>query len=197
MEKMIIDSFMCEKHTEQKRSIMTNNLLINSVAYQRIFVVRDSKIGVFRQDESSKVKFINKIPEISTLDGEVFSPDKCILHTTDTNMLMTNPKQLNTLYQMDLVRGEVVEEWDSEEMKLRNIHPRTKYSHASHDPTFYGLNANSIFVFDPRLPDPIVQKIEYQTPKNFTCMATDYNGRVITGNNKGEIRFYPTISHRA
>jgi hypothetical protein len=82
-----------------------------STALNRTYVSRGAKIGVFKHDDEDQLRFLTKIPAVTTLDGDIFAPDATLLSRQDTKMLLLNPDQAGTVYCMDLDRGQVVEEW--------------------------------------------------------------------------------------
>lgn len=91
-----------------------NSNLNVGTALNRTFVLRGSKVGVFKHNDEDQLEYINKIPTIKTLDGEEFQPHRTMLHNQDEKMLMLRQDQQDTVYVMDLHRGEIVEEWVSE-----------------------------------------------------------------------------------
>lgn len=75
----------------------------------RSYVFRGDKIGVFNHSDDEQLKFQTMIPHIKTLKGEIFSPQKVLLHEQDTSMLMMDDKNDKKIYKMDLTTGKVVE----------------------------------------------------------------------------------------
>jgi hypothetical protein len=95
---------------EERSGVKNSNLAVGTVS-DRSYVVRGSRLGVFKHDGDG-LKYTTTIKNInSPSTGDVFSPKKVYLHQSDTNMLMLNPTDLTSVYKMDLERGKVVEEW--------------------------------------------------------------------------------------
>jgi hypothetical protein len=95
---------------EEKSGVKNSNLAVGTVK-DRSYVVRGSRLGVFKHDGSG-LKYTTTIKNIASPSSkDVFSPKKVYLHKSDTNMLMLNPSDLTSVYKMDLERGQVVEEW--------------------------------------------------------------------------------------
>jgi hypothetical protein len=79
--------------------------------HDRSFVVRGSRIGVFKHTDN-KLKFETTIKHISDpKTREIFSPKKVMLHQQDSSMLLLHPNDSTKIFKMDLERGSVVEEW--------------------------------------------------------------------------------------
>ncbi len=70
-----------------------------------------SQIGVFKHDDDDQLEYVNKIPVVKDLAGEIFSPAKAMLHQRDSKMLLLDPAKEDTVFCMDLERGQVIEEW--------------------------------------------------------------------------------------
>jgi hypothetical protein len=88
-----------------------NSQLAVGYKHDRSFVVRGSKIGVFKHTPNNNLEFSTNISKVETPGGKLFSPKKVMLHAEDTNMILQNPDNPNSLYRMDLEYGKVVDEW--------------------------------------------------------------------------------------
>ena len=88
-----------------------NSQLAVGYAHDRSYVVRGSKIGVFKHTPNNALEFSTNISKVVGTDGKTFSPKKVMLHAEDTNMVLQNEKNPNSLYRMDLEYGKVVDEW--------------------------------------------------------------------------------------
>ncbi|KAL8881867.1 MAG: hypothetical protein Q9198_001018, partial [Flavoplaca austrocitrina] len=89
----------------------TNSQLAVGYKHDRSFVVRGSKIGVFKHTPNNDLEFSTNISKVETPGGKVFSPKKVMLHSEDTDMILQNEANPNALYRMDLEYGKVVDEW--------------------------------------------------------------------------------------
>jgi len=105
---------------------------------------------------------------------------------------------------MNLDRGQVVEEWkvkDKDCGGIKYITPMTKYDDMTGNPLIYGLNENSIFLIDGRIPNEskVVGSMSqvYQTSVSLSCMATTGQGFIVTGSKTGQIRLHDQINKRA
>jgi hypothetical protein len=88
-----------------------NSQLAVGYKHDRSFVVRGSKIGVFKHTPDNHLQFSTNISKVQTPKGKLFSPKKVMLHTEDQNMILQNENDPNSLYRMDLEYGKVVDEW--------------------------------------------------------------------------------------
>ncbi len=88
-----------------------NSKLAVGYKHDRSFVVRGSKIGVFKHTPNNNLEFSTNISKVETPKGKLFSPDKVMLHSEDQNMILQNKDNPNSLYRMDLEYGKVVDEW--------------------------------------------------------------------------------------
>lgn len=87
-----------------------NSLLTVGFKDHRSYVVRGDRLGVFKYGDDD-LEFATSINNISTPSGDLFSPQKVMLHDQDSSMIMMNAKDPNSLYRMDLEYGKVVDEW--------------------------------------------------------------------------------------
>ena len=88
-----------------------NSQLAVGYKHDRSFVVRGSKIGVFKHTPNNNLEFSTNISKVQTPGGKLFSPKKVMLHAEDSNMILQNEADPNSLYRMDLEYGKVVDEW--------------------------------------------------------------------------------------
>lgn len=88
-----------------------NSQLAVGYKHDRSFVVRGSKIGVFKHTPNNNLEFSTNISKVQTPDGKLFSPKKVMLHAEDSNMILQNEQDPHSLYRMDLEYGKVVDKW--------------------------------------------------------------------------------------
>lgn len=88
-----------------------NSQLAVGYKHDRSFVVRGSKIGVFKHTPNNNLEFSTNISKVETPKGKLFSPKKVMLHAEDTNLILQNENDPHSLYRMDLEYGKVVDEW--------------------------------------------------------------------------------------
>ena len=88
-----------------------NSQLAVGYKHDRSFVVRGSKIGVFKHTPNNNLEFSTNISKVETPGGKLFNPKKVMLHQEDTNMILQKDDDPHSLYRMDLEYGRVVDEW--------------------------------------------------------------------------------------
>lgn len=97
--------------TQPKDDGNVNSQLAVGYKHDRSFVVRGSKIGVFKHTRNNNLEFSTNISKVETPNGKLFSPKKIMLHAEDQDMILQNADDPNSLYRMDLEYGKVVDEW--------------------------------------------------------------------------------------
>ena len=88
-----------------------NSQLAVGYKHDRSFVVRGSKIGVFKHTPNNNLEFSTNISKVETPGGKLFSPKKVMLHQEDSNMILQSENDPHSLYRMDLEYGKIVDEW--------------------------------------------------------------------------------------
>jgi len=178
-----------------------NKSLTVGYKYDRSYVVKGSQLDVYKHGDDS-LERTTTIKEIKTLDGKTFSPAKTMLHYQDSSMVLTNASNQNTLYKMDLTRGEVVEEWGLGYMSINDICPEDKYAQREAKQTFVGMSDNAIFLIDPRQSgskqvESMTKQYAHESNNKFNCTATTENGQLAVASKKGDIRLFSDINKNA
>jgi tRNA (guanine9-N1)-methyltransferase len=107
-----------------------NSQLAVGYKHDRSFVVRGSKIGVFKHTPNNNLEFSTNISKVQTPKGKLFSPTKVMLHAEDSNMILQDGQDPNSLYRMDLEYGKVVDEWKvHEDIPVISFGPETVSSY--------------------------------------------------------------------
>ncbi|SPO22358.1 probable VID27 - involved in Vacuole import and degradation [Ustilago trichophora] len=178
-----------------------NSLLAVGYKFDRSFVARGDKIGVFRHTDDNKLEFDTTINNIGTPTGKGFKPLKMMLHNQDAQMVMMDPSNKNAVYNMDLEYGKIVEEWKvHDDVQVNNVVPNSKYAQMTAEKTMIGHSHNGIYRIDPRLQgNKLVdsQFKQYASKNDFSVAATDEKGRLAVASNKGDIRLFDSIGKNA
>ncbi|KMU72630.1 Vid27 family protein [Coccidioides immitis RMSCC 3703] len=120
-----------------------NSQLAVGYKHDRSFVVRGSKIGVFKHTPNNNLEFSTNISKVETSKGKLFSPKKVMLHAEDSNMILQNESEPNTLYRMDLEYGKVVDEWKvHDDIPVTNFAPENTHIPALGEPII-GLDVSA------------------------------------------------------
>lgn len=124
-----------------------------------------------------------------------------MLHDQDTKMIMMNPGDPHSLYNMDIERGKVVEEWKvHEDIPVLNIAPENKFAQTTREQTIVGTSGNALFRVDPRISgDKLVdsQYKQYISKNKFSGVATTREGKLAVASEKGDIRLFDSIGKNA
>ncbi|OJD15385.1 hypothetical protein AJ78_04355 [Emergomyces pasteurianus Ep9510] len=178
-----------------------NSQLAVGYKHDRSFVVRGSKIGVFRHTPNNNLEFSTNISKVETPGGKLFSPKKVMLHSEDSNMILQNEQDPHSLYRMDLEYGKVVDEWKvHDDIPVTSFAPETKFSQMTSNQQFVGISRNALYRIDPRLSgNKLVQKDlkEYVKNNDFSAAATTEQGYIAVASNKGDIRMFDKFGIRA
>ncbi|KAL8709046.1 MAG: hypothetical protein Q9220_006170 [cf. Caloplaca sp. 1 TL-2023] len=111
-----------------------NSQLAVGYKHDESFVVRGSKIGVFKHTPNNNLDFSTNISKVETPGGKLFSPKKGAwlnmqdgfnslrrIPMSSRNESESNP---NSLFQMDLEYGKVVDEWKvHDDITVKNFAP--------------------------------------------------------------------------
>ncbi|KAI0973543.1 VID27 cytoplasmic protein [Xylaria arbuscula] len=169
--------------------------------HDRSFVVRGSKIGVFKHHPNNHLEFSTNISKVETPKGELFSPKKVMLHNEDRNMILQKDNDPNKLYRMDLEYGKVVDEWNvHDDIPILEFAPENKFAQMTHEPTFLGVSKNALFRVDPRLSGTKLvdsQLKQYASKNDFSALSTTEKGYIAVASNKGDIRLFDRLGINA
>ncbi|KAK3313192.1 VID27 cytoplasmic protein-domain-containing protein [Apodospora peruviana] len=169
--------------------------------HDRSFVVRGSKIGVFKHTPKNHLEFSTNISKVETPKGELFSPKKVMLHNEDRNLILQKDSDPNTLYRMDLEYGKVVDEWKvHDDIPVVTFAPENKFAQMTHEPTFLGVSHNALYRVDPRLSGSKLvdaQLKQYASKNDFSAIATTEKGYIAVASNKGDVRLFDRLGINA
>ncbi|KAK5624821.1 hypothetical protein RRF57_000537 [Xylaria bambusicola] len=169
--------------------------------HDRSFVVRGSKIGVFKHHPNNNLEFSTNISKVETPKGELFSPRKVMLHNEDRNMILQKDNDPNKLYRMDLEYGKVVDEWNvHDDIPVLEFAPENKFAQMTHEPTFLGVSKNALFRVDPRLSGTKLvdsQLKQYASKNDFSALSTTEKGYIAVASNKGDVRLFDRLGINA
>ncbi|KAF2808076.1 VID27-domain-containing protein [Mytilinidion resinicola] len=178
-----------------------NSQLAVGYKHDRSFVVRGSKIGVFKHTPDNHLEFSTNISKVQTPKGKLFSPNKVMLHAEDTNMILQNTDDPNSLYRMDLEYGKVVDEWKvHDDITVRTFAPEKKFAQMTGEQTFLGLSGNALYRIDPRLAGNKLVNTDlktYVSKNDFSAAATTEKGHIAVASNKGDIRLFDRLGINA
>ena len=124
-----------------------------------------------------------------------------MLHEQDSRMVLMNPDAPNSLFNLDLEMGKVVEEWKvNDDIPVRHIAPESKFAQMTHEQTLVGASGNALFRIDPRLSGTKLvdsQYKQYVSKNKFSGVTTTAAGKLAVASEKGDIRLFDTIGKNA
>ncbi|KAH8888472.1 VID27-domain-containing protein [Thozetella sp. PMI_491] len=179
----------------------TNKMIAVGYKNNRTFVVRGSKIGVFKHTPNNHLQFDTNISKVATSKGELFSPKKVMLHNEDRNLILQKDADPNKLFRMDLEYGKVVDEWKVDDnIPVVTFAPENKFAQMTHEPTFLGVSHNALYRVDPRqagnkLVDSQIK--QYASKNDFSALATTEKGYIAVASNKGDVRLFDRLGINA
>jgi hypothetical protein len=178
-----------------------NSQLAVGYKHDRSFVVRGSKIGVFKHTPNNNLEFSTNISRVETPGGKLFSPQKVMLHSEDTGMILQDEKNPNSLYRMDLEYGKIVDEWKvHDDIPVNTFAPESKFAQMTGEQTFLGLSRNALYRIDPRLAGNKLVDSElkqYASKNDFSTAATTEKSYIAVASNKGDIRLFDRLGINA
>jgi hypothetical protein len=178
-----------------------NSQLAVGYKHDRSFVVRGSKIGVFKHTPNNHLEFTTNISKIETPKGKLFSPKKVMLHAEDQNMILQDESNPNSLYRMDLEYGKVVDEWKvHDDIPVETFAPENKFAQMSSTQPFLGLSRNALYKIDPRVHgNKLVEENlkQYMSKNDFSAAATTEKGHIAVASNKGDVRLFDRLGVNA
>ncbi|KAJ5306203.1 hypothetical protein PENANT_c024G07762 [Penicillium antarcticum] len=178
-----------------------NSQLAVGYKHDRSFVVRGSKIGVFKHTTHNNLEFSTTISKVETPKGGLFSPKKVMLHAEDQNMILQNGDDPNSLYKMDLEYGKIVDEWKvHDDIAVETFAPENKFAQMTAAQPFVGVSKNALYRIDPRLSGNKLVDADlkqYASKNDFSAMATTEKGYLAVASNKGDIRMFDRLGINA
>ena len=140
----------------------------------RAFNVAGSKVG-------------DSLASLTSLGGRQVRG--ALIHEADSKVLLLDSKQTDTVFELDLERGSIVNEWKGVGT-ISSILPVSQTSQSSGEKTFLGINDRSVFLMDPRVPGTRVRGFNYATNVKLSAAATDNSAHIAVGSKSGQIRLF-------
>ena len=206
------------KNINSKENIQ-NKLILQTYNGHRSFVIKDNnQIDIFKtNNDDNKLINISSISPIKTIKDNKYSQDSIIskakMFNKDNEILFQDSKNKNKIYQYDLNKENIIEEWDcSTNENIFNIDNNNIYNNNENmiDFTYpkkldqingknemIGINSNNIFLLDERVNrnNKIVDIKKFEINPNFKCITTTGYGGIATGSENGDIRLFNNIGN--
>ena len=180
-----------------------NKQMTQAFKYDRAFLIKDNNsIDVINLEEGNyNISKNNSFTPFKNNDNVQIVEAK--MFSGDNQILFKDKKNVDTLWQYDLNKQSIVQEWKCGDngSKLIDFTHSKKLGQLSPYCDIYGINKNKIFSMDGRVnrPNKIVEDKIYSpgSNKDFTCIATPEFEAFATGSKDGNIRLYNDITKNA
>lgn len=124
-----------------------------------------------------------------------------MLHDQDTKMVLMDPTSRHSLFNLDIERGKIVEEWKvHEDIEVDHIAPDNKFAQMTPEQTLVGTSHNALFRIDPRISGTKMvdsQYKQYVSKNKFSGVTTTAAGKLAVASEKGDIRLFDSIGKNA
>eukprot|EP00741_Cyanophora_paradoxa_P021988 tig00021432_g21225.t1 len=168
--------------------------------HNRTVMTRGNQIGIFKEEDDD-LSHVATIKNLRTpLKGASFTPSKIMMYNKDQELLLLSEESNDSVFRLDLNRGEVVEEWKAgNDMAVDHVTGESKFSQMEAGGNLVGLNSTTLFKMDPRLwgtkkavvVDESVK--QYKTNYRFNLASTSASGNCVVTSATGEMRLYNEI----
>ena len=180
-----------------------NRQMTQAFKYDKAFLIKDNNsIDVLNLEEGEN-NINNNISFIPFKNNENVQITEAKMFNNDNQILFKDKINIDTLWQYDLNKESIVQEWKCGDngAKLIDFTHSKKLGQLSPYCDIYGINKNKIFSMDGRVnrKNKIVEDKIYGpgSSKDFTCIATPQFEAFATGSNDGNIRLYNDITKNA
>ena len=188
------------KEIDTSKEIL-NKFCINSLSNDRTFCITDNnEIVVYKANEDNDTfEKISSMPVVQEYKGEDICFSNGLLYKSENNMLLLDENNPFVLYQYDLPKEKIVNEWKTDKTSISDICSLKKRGQTTDEPLIYGVNSKSVFTLDERVNNKNnIVDIKTYTTKNYAnkIMSND-NGQFVTGSIKGDLRIYDKMGIKA
>ena len=192
-----------------------NKLILQSYNNHTFVIKENNEIDIFKTNlEDDKLINISSISPIKIKNENSFFQDiiisKAKMFNNDNEILFQDSNNKNTIYQYDLNKQQIIQDWDCDvNKKFLNCNINTddlidftypkKLGQLNEKNEMIGINCNSIFLLDQRVnrKNKIVDFKNYSTHPNFESIVTTGFGGIATGSENGDIRLFNEIGRNA
>lgn len=192
----------------------TRNKLILQTCNNRTFVIKENnQIDIFKtNNEDDKLINISSINPLKRNNEQNLVITNAKMFNNDNEILFQISNDKSKLWQYDLNKGEIIQEWDCDTNKsifnknnssvnnkiLDFTYPK-KLGQFNEKNEIIGMNSNNIFLLDGRInrTNKIVDIKSYSTNPNFKSIITNGSGGIAVGSENGDIRLFNEIGKNA
>ena len=192
-----------EMSTAKKEGKIKNKYMTQAYKFDRTFVIKDNNSIDVLNTEDDGNKLIKKQSFLPFDEKENIQISGAKMFAGDNQMLFRDATNKDSLWQFDLNKESVIQEWKCGEngAELLDFTHATKFGQLDPQCDILGINKNKIFAMDGRVnrKNKIVEDKVYGSgsSKNFTCIATPGFNALATGSEDGNIRLYSDLTKNA
>ena len=182
----------------EKEDKINNKFTTQAYLYDRTFVAKDNNtIEVFKpSNESGELLSVMNLPSVNEYKGNKINLSDAKMFKSDTNMLFLDKNNNKSLFQFDVEKGKIVEEWETN-YEIKDFTHEKKFSQMENSNIINCINQKNILILDSRQKNKLANVKQYQTNPKFNCMASTNFGGVAIGSLNGEIRLYDDLKLKA
>ena len=193
-EIMDLDDNYKEVESSSNNNNVFNKFCIDSLSNDRTFCVNNNnEIVVYKSNTHDDVlEKLSSLPVIQEYKGKNVVLNKGLLYKSEQNMLLLDQNNPYVLYQYDLPKGKIVNEWKTDKTSISDICPLKRNGQTTDEKVIYGVNPKSVFTLDERVNNKnnIADIKTYQTKTHANKIISTGEGQFVTGGEKGDLRFY-------
>ena len=197
----LVDYDQKYSEVESPNKEVLNKFCIDSLINDRTFCITDdNQIVVYKTNmNDDTIEKLSSLPVIQEYEGKSVKLNKGLLYKSESNMLLLDQNNPYVLYQYDLPKGKIVNEWKTDKTSISDICSLKRNDQKTDEQVIYGVNPKSVFTLDERVNNKNnIGEIKHYQNKTFAnkIMSTEA-GQFITGGEKGELRFYDRLGIKA
>ena len=200
-EIMDLDDNYKEVESSSNNNNVFNKFCIDALSNDRTFCVNNNnEIVVYKSNTHDDVlEKLSSLPVIQEYKGKNVVLNKGLLYKSEQNMLLLDQNNPYVLYQYDLPKGKIVNEWKTDKTSISDICPLKRNGQTTDEKVIYGVNPKSVFTLDERVNNKnnIADIKTYQTKTHANKIISTGEGQFVTGGEKGDLRFYDRIGIKA
>ncbi len=178
-----------------------NKFCLDSLSNDRTFCVTDdNQIVVYKANtDDDTIEKLSSLPVVQEYKGKNVCFSHGLLYKSENNMLLLDENNPYSLYQYDLPKQTIVNEWKTDKTQISDICSLKKNGQTTDEPLIYGVNQKAVFTLDGRLDNKnnIGDIKTYATKTNANIIMSNYNGQFATGSTKGDLRLYDKVGIKA
>jgi hypothetical protein len=147
---------------------------------------------------------MQSVSTVSRIGGKstIKDPSTVMLHEGDSKCLLLDPTLgRDTVFELDLERGQIVSEWTPSTGSITALLPVSKEAQKTGEKTFLGINDRSIFAIDPRMQPKEhtgnrAYSFTYASNIKLSSATTDKEGHIVAANKTGEMRLFDGLTNK-